>query len=118
MLASKIGTSWGNPISEKRVATEISEALTAKGWTPAAGGAADALVVLHAPIAVSLYPPPCSATSSIPLCCSTRRMHSRAVLFADGTPPPIIAVSGSTRQEHMKSEHTPSSLARCQGGAR
>jgi hypothetical protein len=46
-FATKIGTRWGNPISEKRVKTEILEVLTAKGWTPAPEGEADALVVLH-----------------------------------------------------------------------
>jgi len=28
----KIGTSWGNPLSEKRVIGEIEQALTEKGW--------------------------------------------------------------------------------------
>jgi hypothetical protein len=46
-FATKIGTSWGNPISEKRVTTGISEVLTAKGWTPAPESEADALVILH-----------------------------------------------------------------------
>jgi hypothetical protein len=43
----KIGTSWGNQISEKRVTDEITEALTAKGWTLAPEGQDDAQVVLH-----------------------------------------------------------------------
>jgi hypothetical protein len=43
----KLGTSWGNPISEKRVTDEITEGLTAKGWTAAPEGEADAQVVLH-----------------------------------------------------------------------
>ena len=43
----KIGTSWGNPLSEKRVSDEISQALTAKGWTKAEEAGADANVVLH-----------------------------------------------------------------------
>jgi hypothetical protein len=43
----KIGTSWGNPISEKRVTDEITQALTGKGWTAAAAGLADSQVVLH-----------------------------------------------------------------------
>jgi hypothetical protein len=43
----KIGTSWGNPIGEKRVTEEITQALTEKGWTPAPEGQADAEVVLH-----------------------------------------------------------------------
>jgi hypothetical protein len=46
-FATKLGTHWGNPISEKRVTTAITEVLTAKGWTPAPVGEADALVVLH-----------------------------------------------------------------------
>jgi hypothetical protein len=43
----KIGTAWGNPLSEKRVTNEIEQALTAKGWTKAPEAAADAIVVLH-----------------------------------------------------------------------
>jgi hypothetical protein len=43
----KIGTSWNNQISEKRVTDEIQQALTEKGWTPADAATADALVVLH-----------------------------------------------------------------------
>lgn len=43
----KIGTSWGNPLGETRVTTEIAEALTGKGWTKAEEGKADAIVVLH-----------------------------------------------------------------------
>jgi hypothetical protein len=43
----KIGTSWGNPISEKRVTDEITQALTEKGWKLAPAGQADAQVVLH-----------------------------------------------------------------------
>lgn len=43
----KIGTSWNNPISEKRVLAEIQQGLTEKGWTVADEAAADALVVLH-----------------------------------------------------------------------
>jgi hypothetical protein len=46
-FAVKIGTSWGNSISEGRVSKEISETLTEKGWKPAPEGSADALVVLH-----------------------------------------------------------------------
>jgi hypothetical protein len=42
----KVGTSWNNPISEKRVTDEITETLTAKGWTKAEQNP-DALVVLH-----------------------------------------------------------------------
>jgi hypothetical protein len=43
----KLGTSWNNPIGEKRVTEEIQQALTEKGWTPAEDAKADALVVLH-----------------------------------------------------------------------
>ena len=46
-FALKIGTAWGNPIGEKRVTDEITQALTAKGWTVAPEGTADAQVVLH-----------------------------------------------------------------------
>ena len=46
-FAIKIGTSWGNPLSEQRVTEEFAEALTAKGWTRAPEGSADAMVVLH-----------------------------------------------------------------------
>ena len=41
----KVGTDWGNPLSENRVVAEIEEALTGKGWTKAESP--DALVVLH-----------------------------------------------------------------------
>jgi hypothetical protein len=47
-FVSKIGTSWNNPISEKRVLAEIDQSLIEKGWTKAADEAsADAVVVLH-----------------------------------------------------------------------
>jgi hypothetical protein len=46
-FAVKIGTSWNNQISEKRVVDEITKALTEKGWKPAAEDKADAIVVLH-----------------------------------------------------------------------
>jgi Domain of unknown function (DUF4136) len=46
-FATKIGTSWGNPISEKRVTDEITQTLTEKGWKPAPAESADAIVVLH-----------------------------------------------------------------------
>ena len=41
----KIGTSWHNQLSEKRVVSEIEETLTQKGWTKADNP--DALVVIH-----------------------------------------------------------------------
>jgi hypothetical protein len=42
----KIGTSWNNQISEKRVTEEIAETLTAKGWKQVDANP-DALVLLH-----------------------------------------------------------------------
>jgi len=46
-FAVKLGTAWGNPLSEKRVTSEITSALVAKGWTVAPEDKADVLVVLH-----------------------------------------------------------------------
>jgi hypothetical protein len=43
----KIGTTWGNPIGEKRVTDDVTAALVAKGWTVAPEDKADAQVVLH-----------------------------------------------------------------------
>ena len=44
----KLGTSWNNPLSEKRVLAEIQQGLTEKGWTATTDDAkADAVVVLH-----------------------------------------------------------------------
>ena len=37
-FAVEVGTSWGNPLSEKRVVAEIEQALTEKGWTKADPG--------------------------------------------------------------------------------
>jgi hypothetical protein len=45
-FAVKIGTSWNNQISEKRIMDEVSQTLTEKGWT-ATEADPDALVVLH-----------------------------------------------------------------------
>ena len=45
--ALKLGTTWGNPLGEKRVMQEFEEALNARGWKPAPEGQADAMVVLH-----------------------------------------------------------------------
>jgi hypothetical protein len=42
----KIGTSWNNQISEKRVTDEIAQTLTAKGWQQVDANP-DALVLLH-----------------------------------------------------------------------
>jgi Domain of unknown function (DUF4136) len=46
-FSAKIGTSWNNPISEKRIQGEIEKTLTEKGWTKADADKADAIVVLH-----------------------------------------------------------------------
>ena len=45
-FAVKIGTSWNNQISEKRVTDEITQTLTEKGWKQVDANP-DALVVLH-----------------------------------------------------------------------
>jgi hypothetical protein len=42
----KIGTSWNNQISEKRISDEIAQTLTEKGWTQVDANP-DALVLLH-----------------------------------------------------------------------
>jgi multisubunit Na+/H+ antiporter MnhE subunit len=44
---AKIGTAWGNSISEKNVLTTVENALIAKGWAKADEGSADAEVILH-----------------------------------------------------------------------
>jgi hypothetical protein len=46
-FAVKIGTTWNNQISEKRVSDEIQQTLTEKGWVAAEADKADAIVVLH-----------------------------------------------------------------------
>ena len=46
-FAVKIGTSWNNEISEKRILEEIQQTLTEKGWKAADPAAADAIVLLH-----------------------------------------------------------------------
>ena len=44
----KIGTAWGNPISESEVEKMVAQTLTQKGWTQAASEqTADAVVVIH-----------------------------------------------------------------------
>ena len=43
----KIGTPWGNNLSERRVLSEIDEAIAAKGWKKGAEGQANLLIVLH-----------------------------------------------------------------------
>lgn len=45
-FAVKIGTTWNNQISEKRVTEEIAQTLTEKGWTRVDANP-DALVLLH-----------------------------------------------------------------------
>ena len=45
-FSAKIGTSWNNQISEKRVLDEITQSLTEKGWK-AVDANPDALVLLH-----------------------------------------------------------------------
>jgi hypothetical protein len=45
-FAVKIGTSWNNQISEKRISDEIEQTLTEKGWKKVDADP-DALVVLH-----------------------------------------------------------------------
>ena len=45
-FAVKIGTSWNNQISEKRITDEITKTLTEKGWTKTDANP-DALVLLH-----------------------------------------------------------------------
>jgi hypothetical protein len=42
----KVGTSWNNPISEKRISDEFTQALVEKGWKPVDANP-DALVLLH-----------------------------------------------------------------------
>lgn len=44
---AKIGTSWGNPLSEPRVVTAVEQQLTSKGWAKADEGAADSEVIIH-----------------------------------------------------------------------
>ena len=43
----KIGTPWGNNISERRVLAEIDEAIAGKGWKKVDEGQANILVILH-----------------------------------------------------------------------
>ena len=46
-FAVKIGTSWGNPLTEQRAKDAVTQQLTAKGWTVADESTADAIVVIH-----------------------------------------------------------------------
>jgi len=43
----RIGTGWGNDLSQRRVLEEFDGAIAAKGWKKAAEGQADIQVVLH-----------------------------------------------------------------------
>ena len=43
----RIGTAWGNDLSERRVLAEFDEAIAGKGWKKVADAQADILVVLH-----------------------------------------------------------------------
>ena len=45
--AIKIGTAWGNDLSQRRVLDEIDQAIAAKGWKKASEAQADIHVVLH-----------------------------------------------------------------------
>jgi hypothetical protein len=46
-FAVKLANPWGNPLGEKRVTEDVTQAISAKGWKAAPEGTADALVVLH-----------------------------------------------------------------------
>jgi hypothetical protein len=43
----KIGTTWGNDLSQRRVLAEFDEAINAKGWKKVAEGTSDLIVILH-----------------------------------------------------------------------
>jgi len=43
----RIGTAWGNDLSQRRVLEEFDGAIAAKGWKKVAEGQADIQVVLH-----------------------------------------------------------------------
>ena len=43
----KLGTAWGNNLSERRVLDEFDQAIAAKGWKKVAEDQANILVVLH-----------------------------------------------------------------------
>jgi hypothetical protein len=43
----KIGTTWGNDLSQRRVLTEITEEISSKGWKKVDDAQADVHVVLH-----------------------------------------------------------------------
>lgn len=43
----KIGTTWGNDLSQRRVLTEFDDAIAGKGWKKVPEGQADVQVILH-----------------------------------------------------------------------
>ena len=43
----KVGTTWGNDLSQRRVLTEFDEAIAAEGWKNVADGQEDIQVILH-----------------------------------------------------------------------
>ena len=43
----RIGTAWGNDLSQRRVLAEFDEAIAGKGWKKAAEGQSDIQVILH-----------------------------------------------------------------------
>jgi len=45
--AIKIGTTWGNDLSQRRVLTEFDEAIASKGWKKVGEGEANVQVILH-----------------------------------------------------------------------
>ncbi len=46
-FAIQLGTSWGNPLGEKRVLGEVEQALVGKGWAKSDEATADAMVMVH-----------------------------------------------------------------------
>src|SRR5512136_2734003 len=46
-FAVKLETPWGNPIGEKKLTEEMTQALVGKGWSAAPEATADAEVLLH-----------------------------------------------------------------------
>jgi hypothetical protein len=46
-FAVKLGTPWGNQLSEQRVVDAVTKALVGRGWTQADEANANALVVIH-----------------------------------------------------------------------
>ncbi len=43
----KVGTTWGNDLSERRVLTEIDQEIASKGWKKAPDAEANVQVILH-----------------------------------------------------------------------